>query len=320
MIMEKKQMYVADVNVVFGKEEEPLIKNIDAIVLPALKSNLVHDSSEKTKYFFADVDIREFDDEYVLSGLLIKDTILEIKSEYSYQSGLQKINKRVKSAPYSLFMLYLKNHRMILVKNQDGSPDIRGFSAAFKNIVKKYVRGYNEKIRNDDEITDKEYMKYPYVHASGIKTAQSVRQALKDVEKITEMTMALYPLNSEWDMENVIGGIDDSIRRVVGSKRGKLTFSSPGNIEGVAKVLESTEGMVKTSLKVKYKEGAANNRKKGTIKDDEISDVSIIDLYAELSEAYEEINNMKQEIVAMNVTSENNLLDYQEFVNRRKLR
>lgn len=320
MIMEKKQMYVADVNVVFGKEEEPLIKNIDAIVLPALKSNLVHDSSEKTKYFFEDVDIREFDDEYVLSGLLIKDTILEIKSEYSYQSGLQKINKRVKSAPYSLFMLYLKNHRMILVKNQDGSPDIRGFSAAFKNIVKKYVRGYNEKIRNDDEITDKEYMKYPYVHASGIKTAQSVRQALKDVEKITEMTMALYPLNSEWDMENVIGGIDDSIRRVVGSKRGKLTFSSPGNIEGVAKVLESTEGMVKTSLKVKYKEGAANNRKKGTIRDDEISDVSIIDLYAELSEAYEEINNMKQEIVAMNVTSENNLLDYQEFVNRRKLR
>lgn len=35
--METKQMYVADLNVVFGKKEEPLIKYIDDIVLPALQ-------------------------------------------------------------------------------------------------------------------------------------------------------------------------------------------------------------------------------------------------------------------------------------------
>lgn len=318
--MEKKQMYVADVNVVFGKEEEPLIKNIDTVVLPALKSGFVHDSSEKTKYFFEDVDIREFDGEYVLSGLLIKDTILEIKSEYSHQNGLKKTDKRVKSAPYSLFMLYLKNHRMILVKNQDGSPDVRGFTAAFRNIVKKYVRGYNAKIRANDEVIHKEYLKFPHVHASGIKTAESVRQALKDVEKITEMTLTLYPLNSEWDINGVIGGIDERIRRVVGSKHGKMTFSSPGNIDGVAEVLENTQGMVKTSLKVKYKDGAENNKRKGIIKDNEISDVSTIELQQELSEAYSEIDEMKRGITSMNVISENNVVDYQEFVNKRKSR
>ena len=30
--MENKQMYVADINTVFGKEEEPLIRYIDSIV------------------------------------------------------------------------------------------------------------------------------------------------------------------------------------------------------------------------------------------------------------------------------------------------
>ena len=38
-MMESKQMYVADINVVFGKEEEPLIRYIDDIVLPALSDS-----------------------------------------------------------------------------------------------------------------------------------------------------------------------------------------------------------------------------------------------------------------------------------------
>lgn len=34
--MEKRQMYIADLNVVFGKESEPMIKRIDDIMLPAM--------------------------------------------------------------------------------------------------------------------------------------------------------------------------------------------------------------------------------------------------------------------------------------------
>ena len=77
---------------------------------------IVADSTEKTKYFFDDVHIRELNGEYVLSGLLIKDTVLEVRSEYTESEGLKKTNKRFKSSPYSLFLIYLKNHRMMLVK------------------------------------------------------------------------------------------------------------------------------------------------------------------------------------------------------------
>lgn len=88
--MENKQMYVADINTVFGKEEEPLIRYIDSIVFPALSSNMVANSTGKTKYLFEDVQIRNIGGEYVLAGLLIKDTILEVLSEYTTQDGLKK--------------------------------------------------------------------------------------------------------------------------------------------------------------------------------------------------------------------------------------
>ena len=316
--METKQMYIADVNAVFGNKEEPLIKHIDDIVIPALTSGLVHDSTEKTKYFFEDVEIRCFGEQYVLSGILIKDTVLEIKSEYTSDLGLKKTNKRIKSAPYSLFMIYLCNHRMILVKNQDGSPDIRGFSAAFKKIVTKYVRNYNDRIRKNEE--DKEYLPSIRMNVAGIKTATNVKETLRDVKKITEMTFSFYPLNSEWDYENVFGDIDSKIRKVVGSNKGKIVLPSPQNIEGVAQIIEETEGMVKTTLKVDYKEGAPNNKKKGTIKDNQISDVSNIDIEKDLDAAYDEIDVYKQNIKSMQVKSKNNILDYEEFVKNKNCR
>ena len=313
-MMESKQMYVADINVVFGKEEEPLIRYIDDIVLPALSDDIVADSTEKTKYFFDDVHIRELNGEYVLSGLLIKDTVLEVRSEYTESEGLKKTNKRFKSSPYSLFLIYLKNHRMMLVKNQNGSPDTRAFSFAFRTVIQKYIRKCNDKIRKSEE--NKQYLPYAKVKVSGIKTSASVKEALKDVEKITELTLKFFPLNSEWDYGNVFGDIDSKIRKVIGSSKGKMTFPSPENLDGVASVIEKTEGMAKTEMKVKYKEGTHGNKKTGKIKDHEISDISNIEVVGDLDNAYEQIGNIKNEITAMNVESNNNIIEYQKFVNR----
>lgn len=314
--METKQMYVADINAVFGKEEEPLVRYIDTIVLPALCGNIIADSTEKTRYFFEDVQIRDIDGELALSGLLIKDTVLEVLSEYTKQDGLKKTDKHFKSSPYSLFMIFLKNHRMMLVKNQNGSPDTRAFSFAFRTVIEKYIRQYNNEIRTDEEILNKEYLPYIRVKVSGIKTTASVKDALKDVEKITELTLKFYPLNSEWDYGNVFGDIDSKIRKVIGSSKGKMTFPSPENMDGVASVIEKTEGMAKTEMKVKYKEGTHGNKKTGKIKDHEISDVSSVKVLGDLDGAYSEIGNMKKDILAMNVESPNNIIEYEQFLEK----
>lgn len=313
--MEEKQMYIGDLNTVFGKDELPLLRKMEDIVMPALCSNIVVTSSERTKYFFEDVAIKEIKEELVLCGLLIKDTILEVKSEYSKEDGLKKTDKHFQSSPYSLFMIYLKNHRMLLVKNQNGSPDLRSFSFAFRHTIDEFVRRHNNKIREEGK--HEEYFPFPKVNVSGIKSASSVKEALKDVEKITELSVKFYPLNSEWDYGSVFGDID-RIRKDIGSKRGKMTFPSPDNIDGVADMIERTDGLVKTEMRVKYKEGAPGNRKKGRIKDNMISDISTIHISGDLDASYGEIGDLKSSIKSLNVTSDNGIIEYEQYVRSKR--
>lgn len=315
--METKQMYVADLNVVFGKEEEPLIKHLDDIVLPALKANLYIEASERTRYIFADVLLNEIEkDEYIIQGLLIKDTMLDVMSEYSQEKGLEKINKHFKSSPFSVFIIYLKNHRMVLVKNQAGSPDIRSFGAAIRQALKLYISGQNQERKSKGA----ELLPMPKTHVAGIKTIESVKEALRDVEKINQLVFKFYPLNTEWDYDSVFGEIDKKIRKEIGSKKGRMIFPSPQSKDGVAEIIEATEGLVQTEMKVTYKLdlSLSGSKKKGTIKDSEISEVVNIDLNNDLDKAYEEIHKNGKDIKALGVQSKNNLIGYQEFLFKRK--
>lgn len=313
--MSMKQMVIADLNVVFGKNEEPLLQRLDDIVVPALKSGIMRKASENTRYLFEDCDIVEMGSEFILKGVLIKDTILDVMSEYT-EEGLRKTDKHFPSSPYSVFIVFLKNHRMLLVKNQSGSPDIRSFKTSFKYVLREYIHNENQVKRESKEVL------LPHVKATvtGIKTSQSVKAALQDVEKVTELTFQFYPLNAEWDIDPIFGGIDESIRKVIGSKRGKMIFPSPESKDGVADVIEQTEGLVKSKLKVLYKEDSKKGKSQstGTIKDNEISNVCNIEIDGELDESLEELYTYKKEFRSLNVESKNNLILYEEYLKKRK--
>lgn len=311
--MQTKQMYIADLNVVFGREEEPLINYLEDIVLPALQSGTYIESSERTRYIFESVRINEIEEnEYVIQGILIKDTILDIMSEYSREKGLEKTNKHFKSSPYSVFIIYLKNHRMMLVKNQTGSPDLRGFGAAFRECIKQYVVKQNQSRKSGAN----DILPMPKTHIAGIKTVQSVKEALRDVDKISQLVFKFYPLNAEWDYDSVFGEIDKKIRKEIGSTKGRMIFPSPTSKDGVAEIIEATEGLVQSEMKVIYKDdlSLSGTKKKGVIKDSEISEVMNIDLSKELDEAYLEIHQSGKDIKALGVQSQNNILNYQEFL------
>ena len=314
--MEAKEMTVADLNLVFGKAEEPLLKHIDDIFLPALTSGIDRVANDNTRYIFEQVCLAELNGEYVVQGILIKDTTLDIMSEYSEINGLQKTDKHFKAAPYSVFIIYLKNHRMVLVKNQSGSPNIRTFTACLRDVLKEYVSRENDR-RRSEELP---LLPHQRLNIAGIKTAENVKETLKNVEKIKEITFQFYPLNGEWDYEPVFGGIDQ-MRKNMGAKKGKMVFGSPGSIEGVAEAIENTEGLAKTKLKVVYKDDLSlqgKSKRIGTIKDDEISDISHIDVENELNEAFQEIAEYKKNVRALNVESKNGILLYEEFAKKKK--
>lgn len=312
--MGTKQMAIADLNVVFGKDEEPLLKRIDDIVLPALRSGIERKSSKNTRFLFEDCEIMRLEEEFVLKGILIKDTILDVMSEYT-EDGLRKTDKHVPSSPYSIFIIFLKNHRMLLVKNQSGSPDIRSFKTTFRAVLREYVSGENQTRRKKG----KKFLPHAKTYVTGIKTSKSVKDALEDVEKITELTFQFYPLNAEWDYDPVFGAIDKSIRKVIGSKRGKMVFPSPGSKDGVADVVAGTDGLVKTKMKVEYKSDSEKGRtqRTGTIKDNEISDISNIEIDGELDASFEQIYDYKKRFHSLNVVSKNNLMLYEEYIKRK---
>lgn len=304
-------MMIADVNLVFGRKEEPLLQWIDEIILPALNSGKERIASESVKFLFENCEIAEFEGELVLKGTLIKDMVLDVMSEYNKDLGLQKTNKHFPSSPYSVFMIFLKNHRMMLVKNQSSSPDIRSFKTSLRYILKEYVLKENERRR---EIGEK-LLPHAHVNVSGIKTTESVKESLKDVEKITELTFQFFPLNAEWDTESVFGGIDSAIRKVICSKKGRMTFPSPNSIDGVARVIGETDGLVKTKMKVRYKADSekGQSQRTGTIKDNEISNVSHIEIQGELDNAFEDIFKYKKDYSSLNVVSPNNLELYEKY-------
>ena len=131
--------------------------------------------------------------------------------------------------------------------------------------------------------------------------------------------MKFYPLNSEWDYDDVIGGIYEKIRKKIGSKRGRMIFPSPKSKNGVAEFIESTEGMVSTELKVIYAKSDDDQRsRKGTIRDDQISDVMQAEIEKDLEDAYDEVYTIGRNIKAVNFQNDNQKADYIQFLNAQK--
>ena len=130
-----KEAQVANFNVVFGENEEPMLNYFDTIIYPAFMSELKRKEKD-AEYFFHGVQLLESGIcGYVLVGKIVKKTTLEVYSDVDESGRLIEKDERYSSAPYSTFAIYLKNHRMVLVKNQKGSPTLATFRSTANRII-----------------------------------------------------------------------------------------------------------------------------------------------------------------------------------------
>lgn len=192
--MSIKKVSIANFNTVFllNEEERPLLEYFDTILMPSLNSGIVR-KINGDEYFFINVQVLE--DEvlnYVLTGLIIKKTTLEIKSNIDENGDLIKLDNKYPAAPFSIFAINLKNHRMIYVENQKGSPRLNTFRSTVKYVIDKYVRDYNNSLDNDSI-----KLPIPLVNVIGIPPRKNIERELKDVVKIKKLTLRLV-LVSKW--------------------------------------------------------------------------------------------------------------------------
>lgn len=260
----RRKINIANFNLTFGADEEPMLSHFDDIVYPAFLSGIkkVGFNEFETSIFLHNVKIeKDYLDDYMLTGLIVKKTILEIKSQIEGDE-LIDTDYEYPTAPYSYFCINLKNHRMYLVKNQNGSPDIRTFQSTVLYILKEFVAN-----KNKDIIDDADKLPTPYLKIIGVPFKANINEELKKVEKISSLTFKFFPLNGDTDFSDSFENISN-LRKNLDSKTGKIIYNSPKNIDSVADLLEQTRGTVDPILKVKY----AGGDKESTIRADKLSE------------------------------------------------
>lgn len=300
--MSMKKVSVANFNTVFllNEEERPLLDYFDTILMPALNSNIVREINGD-KYFFMNVRvIEDLSSYYILTGLIVKKTVLEVKSNINENGELIELDDKYPSAPFSTFTIYLNNHRMIYVENQKGSPKLDTFRSTVKYIIDKYVRIHNNLLPKDSQ----EHLPTPLVNVVGIPPRTSVERELKEVMKIKSLTLKFYPLNGDGDVKfaGTYNSFIADCRKMIGSKTGRTTYNSPQNIPGVIELISNINGTVEPILEVEYE-----NKIKRTIKNDEMSETLEMNISgATLNDEISSILAEGKKIESLNYVSEEN--------------
>ncbi len=300
-------MAVANFNVVFCDKdgnELPLLNYFESIIIPALTSGIVK-KSDDTKFLLMNIEVIDVgEDDYAIVGNIVKSTTLEILSDLDENGNLIELDNRYPAAPFSTFTIYLRNHRMVFVQNQNGSPTLRSFESTIRHIITRFIKYQNQE-RKKQNI---EEFPIPLIYVVGIPMRESIEESLKQVKSINKLTLRFYPLNGDYDFSGMFSGMTTELRRKVDSKNGEIVLKSPKSVEGITDVLEQAGGTVEPIFNV-----TLPNKNIVTINNDQISERMEIDIQGE--NIGEELNDIARKGKNMNMVSyvsESNNTIYEE--------
>lgn len=301
----EKNMYFANFNITFGSNEQPMLEYFLDVVYPSFCSGLKRGSENKPPVFYFDnVKIKEYRDNLVMVGNYIKNTKYEILT--TVKGGkLISSPSTVPTAPYSRFIIFLKNHRMVLVKNESSSPDIRSFQTTVNSFMMKYIISLNKQISEKDK-------KIPnaLVNIVNIPLVSDIESAFNGVKSITELRFRFFPLNHDINFDPMAQNIEEGIKKIK-SKRAYLTFPSPKSIEDVKELMKSSSGLAEFRVKVKDEYGNPM-----TINEESFTTNTKISFNNDINDGNDEyIINKAIEHEVINKTSENNYNLFNKFKN-----
>jgi len=241
--MDEKSMQFANFNITFGENDAPMLKHFSDIIFPAFSGDYIRGKRDSVpRYFFAGVEIKEVDNEYVMVGNFIKET--QYKVVTTVQEGvLASTPADVPTAPYSRFIVFLKNHRMVLVRNETASPDTRSFQSTVRDILNQYVRNANR------ERSERDKLPIAIANIVDIPLKDSIADVLKNVNKVSWFKLRFFPLNNDLDPGPLTQHIREDMKKV-GSKTTNIVFNSPNSKDGISKMIAESSGLAVASLQI----------------------------------------------------------------------
>lgn len=303
--MEEKIMHLANFNITFGEKEEPMLMHFEKIIYPAFMSGIKRGKEGEYPVFsISDVEIKKCENnEYVLVGNYIKDTEYQIRTKME-NGTLVSAPGQVPTAPYSRFIVFLKNHRMILVRNEQASPDIRSFQATVRLVLNRYTRNANKQKKDELEKTEK--LPYAIVNIVDIPQKEDIQEVLKGVAKIDWVKLRFFPLNNDLDQQPLTNHFRNEMKKM-GANTANASFNSPESKQGVQEFIEDAtkSGLVATTMHV-----IDNDGEEKTIKEDSFSSNRKIAFATDLTSGDDEflISIAKKDSVINDVSQENQSL------------
>lgn len=123
----------------FGELE--MLDLCEEVVIPAFTDTTFRRTYKDTTYFFHDVQLVTVSEEGkhpepAIAGKFVKDTILA--REQIYEEGkLVKSPQKIASAPSSLFVLTLREHKLLFLPEVSGAPGIESFRSTTEKFLKQ---------------------------------------------------------------------------------------------------------------------------------------------------------------------------------------
>lgn len=237
-------MHYANFNITYGPDETPMLTHFEDIIWPAFLSGFQRGrKNEYPRYYLSDVAVKEIGEDLALVGNYIKETQYDIRT--TVQDGeLVPTPSSVPTAPYSRFIIFLRNHRMILVRNESQSPDIRSFQATVRSLLHNYVSGRNRKIKEKDK-----RLPQVLVNIVDIPLSEDIETALKNVQKINWLKIRFFPLNNDISPIPLAEDIDRQMKKMK-SSHAHVQFASPGSKEEVKNLIGRSSGLAVSTLEV----------------------------------------------------------------------
>lgn len=230
---EVKKLSIANFNITYGPDNDPMLTHFQDILYPAFCNEQKVRTSKNVSYF-SDVELKLINSEYVLTGNLIRETYYRVRT-IVVDNELVPSPSSVPTAPYSRFIIYLKSHRMILVKNEGQSPNLKSFQAVLRKVVDRHIREAN--LGRDE--ADLPLLPNAIINIVNMPLPDSIDETIKEFAKIKSINLRFFPLNNDVDPAPVLAYVRSTMNSI-DSKTGNLTFNSPKSANGISDLFQDS--------------------------------------------------------------------------------
>lgn len=294
---DEKIMHLANFNITFGKDQDPMLEYFFDIIYPSFTADFKRGvPNKRPQYYFSNIELKEIDGSYVLVGNYIKDSEFDIHTTIA-NGELVSTPSIIPTAPYSRFIIFLNNHKMVLIRNESRSPDIRSFQSTYKSAINKYISQYNRKHK-------KTTLPQAFVNIVDMPLEKDIDAALKDILNFEWLKLRFFPLNNDINPIFIADSISDEMRKIQ-SERAHIQFNRPKSKSEIKNIITKSSGLAVVTIK-----GTDNNGNETQIKEDKFKSNIGISLHGDIKPENDDFfaSHAKKNNIIKDVSEENSKL------------